>query len=82
MDKPKLVNCMPQDVIKALKKLGGFFVNEGARHIIIKHILSGKKSTIPRTKPVNKNLLKDFVKDYLVRELSFLEENIYKHLWC
>ena len=82
MDKPKLVNCAPQDIIKTLKKLGGFSLDEGAKHIIIIHISSGKKSTIPRAKPVNKHLLKDFVEDYLVKELGYLEEDIFKHLWC
>ncbi len=82
MDKPKLVNCTPQDILKALKKLGGFSVNEGAKHIIIAHIISGKKSTIPRSKPVNKNLLKDFVEDYLVKELRYLEQEIFTYLWC
>ncbi len=82
MDIPKLANCTPQDVIKALKKLGGFFVDEGSKHIVIIHKLSSKKSTIPRTKPVNRNLLKDFVEDYLKKELGYLEKDIYKHLLC
>lgn len=82
MDRPKLVNCTPQDIIKTLKKLEGFSVKEGAKHIIIIHIASGKKSTIPRTKPINRNLLKDFVEDYLVKELLYSEEDIFKHLWC
>lgn len=83
MDRPKLANCMPQDVVKTLKKLGGFFVDEaGSKHIIVKHIASGKKSTIPRTKPVDRNLLKDLVEDYLVKELGYSEKDIYKHLWC
>lgn len=82
MDKPKLTNCTPQDIIKTLKKLGGFFVDEGAKHIIIIHTASGKKSTIPRTKPVNRNLLKDFVEDYLIKELGYSEKDIFKHLWC
>ncbi len=83
MDRPKLVNCTPQDVIKTLKKLGGFFVDEAAsKHIIVKHIASGKKSTIPRERPVNKHLLRDFIEDYLVKDLGYSEEEIYKHLWC
>ena len=82
MGRPKLANCTPNDVIKALKKLGGFSVEEGARHIIIIHTASGKKSTIPRAKPVNRNLLKDFVEDYLIKELGYSEKGIFKHLWC
>jgi len=81
METPKLVNCTPNDVIRALKKLGGFSVGE-SKHYIIKHIASGKKSTIPREKPINRNLLKDFVDDYLVKELGYSEEDIYKYLWC
>lgn len=83
MDRPKLANCAPQDIIKALKKLGGFSLDEGAaKHISVKHIATGKKSTIPRAKPVNKHLLKDFVEDYLIRELGYSEKDIFKHLWC
>ena len=81
METPKLVNCTPNDVIRALKKLGGFSVGESKLYII-KHIASGKKSTIPREKPINRNLLKDFVDDYLVKELGYSEEDIYKYLWC
>lgn len=81
METPKLVNCTPGDVIKALKKLGGFSVSE-SKHIIIIHIKTGKKSTIPRSKPVNRNLLKDFIEDYLVKELGYSEKDIYKHFWC
>jgi len=81
METPKLASCTSNDVIKALKKLGGFSVSE-SKHIIIIHIKTGKKSTIPRSKPVNRNLLKDFVEDYLVKELGYSKADIYKHLWC
>lgn len=80
-NKPKLTNCTPQDIMKTLKKLGGFFVVE-SKHYIIKHITTGKKSTIPRKKPINRNLLKDFIEDYLVKELNYKEKEIYKYLWC
>ena len=82
MDRPKLTNCTPDDVIKTLKKLGGFFVSEGSKHIIIIHNTSGKKSTIPRAKPVNRNLLKDFIEDYLIKELGYSEKDIFTYLWC
>lgn len=78
MDRPKLANCTPDDIIKTLKKLGGFFVEEGAKHIIIVHTTSGKKSTIPRTKPVNRNLLKDFVEDYLVKKLGIFGKRYFQ----
>jgi len=81
MEKPKLANCTPNDVIKALKKLGGFSVEE-SKHIIIKHTKSGEKSTIPRGNPVNRYLLRDFVEDYLIKTLGYSEAEIYKHLWC
>ena len=81
-NKPKLSNCSPKDVFKALKKLGGFEKMDGAKHTVMRHIESGKKSTIPRHNPVNKNLLKDFVEEYLVEELGFTEDEIYKYLWC
>lgn len=65
--KPKLANCSPNDVFSALKKLGGFAVNNAARHDVVVHIKTGKKSTIPRVNPINRHLLKDFVEDYLVK---------------
>jgi len=81
MDRPKLTNCSPEDIIKTLKKLGGFSVGE-SKHYIIKHNATGKKSTIPRKKPINRNLLKDFIDDYLIKELGYSEKDIFKHLWC
>jgi hypothetical protein len=55
---------------------------DGVKYTIIKHTESGKKSTLPRHNPVDKNLLKDFVEEYLVEELGILEKEIYKYLWC
>lgn len=81
MEKPKLANCTPNNVLKALKKLGGFSIEE-SKHIIIKHIKSGKKSTIPRESPMNRHLLKDFIEDYLIKTLGYSEKEVYKHLWC
>ena len=82
-NKPKLSNCSPKDVFKTLKKLGGFeIIKSGAKHTTIKHISSGKKSTIPRHNPIDRNLLKDFVDDYLIEELGFSEDDVYKYLWC
>ena len=83
INKPKLANCFPKDVIKALKKLGGFLIKEGAsKHIKIKHIKSGKSSAIPRGCPIDRNLLRDFIEDYLVKNLGYSEKDIYKYLWC
>ena len=81
-NKPKLANCSPNDITKALKKLGDFKISEGSNHTKVKHISTDKSSTIPRHNPVNKYLLKTFVKDYLVKELGYTEKEIYKFLWC
>jgi len=80
--KPNLANCSPNDVFRALKKLGGFVFKEGKRHTKVCHTLSGKASIIPRHSPVNRHLMRDFVEDFLVKELNYSEENIFKHLWC
>ncbi len=80
--KPKLSNCSPNDVIRALKKLGDFIIKEGGNHTKVRHILSGNGSTIPRHNPINRYLLKDFVEDYLVKKLGYTEKDIYKVLWC
>lgn len=80
--KPKLVNCSPKDVVRALNKLGAFTIIEGSNHIKITHDNIGKSSTIPRNNSINRHLLKDFVEDYLAEELGYLEEEIYKYLWC
>ena len=80
--RPKLANCSPQDVIKALNKLGAFKITEGAKHIKITHLKTGKVSIIPRSNPINRYLLKNFVKDYLIKELNYSEEEIYRYLWC
>ena len=82
MDRPKLASCTPDDVFKALKRIGGFDFKEGAKHTKIIHIESGKASTIPRHSVVNRNLLKNFVEDFLVKEAGLSEKDIYKHLWC
>ncbi len=81
--KPKLANCSPQKVFNALKKIGDFFVKKsGGKHTKITHLPTGKTSVIPRHNPIDRNLLKDFVEDYLVKELGYSEEEIYKYLWC
>ena len=81
-NKPKLTNCSPDDVFGALKKIGGFATHPGAKHDVIIHIQTGKKSTIPRNNPINRYLLKDFIEEYLIKELGYSEVDIYEHLWC
>lgn len=82
-EKPKLANCSPDDVFRALKKLGGFAINNSsAKHNTVIYVKTGKKSTIPRSTPINRYLLQDFVDEYLIRELGFTEEDVYAVLWC
>jgi len=81
-NKPKLVNCSPKDVFRALRKLGDFSIKEGSNHSVIIHNPSNKKSTIPRHTPIDRGLLKDFVKSYLMEELGYSKKEIYRHLWC
>ncbi len=80
--KPKLASCSPNDVLRALKKIGGFNILEGNKHIKVVHIKTGKPSTIPRHEKVNRHLLRDFVDNYLIRDLGYSEETVYAHLWC
>jgi hypothetical protein len=83
ISKPKLANCKPEDVFTALKRIGGFkIVYQSAKHTKIAHEKSGKSSTIPRHNPINRHLMKDFVNDYLIRDIGLTEEEIYKYLWC
>jgi len=80
---PKLANCKPNDVFSALKKIGEFETFEGAKHIKVTHKKTGKSSTIPRhASAINRHLMKGFVDDYLVRDLGYTKEQIYKYLWC
>ena len=81
-DRPKLAACSPDEVFRALKKIGGFELKEGAKHTKVIHVATGKTSTIPRHAIVNKHLLRDFVGEFLVKDVGLKEEEIYKHLWC
>lgn len=81
--KPKLAACTPDDVFGALNKLGGFIIKfESPKHTKVTHMATGEASTIPRHSPVNRGLLKDFVKDFLVGKCGLTEKEIYKYLWC
>jgi hypothetical protein len=81
-DKPKLAACTPEEVFKALKKLGGFTFYEGRKHTKVIHGVTGKTSTIPRHTTINKYILRDFVSDFLIRDCGHTEEEVFKHLWC
>lgn len=79
---PKLNNCTPHDVFSMIRKIGGFEIVDGGKHTKIKHITTGKKTTIPRKNRVNRHLLKDVIEDFLVKELGYTKEEIYKNLKC
>ena len=81
--KPKLAACTPDDVFGAIDKLGGFeIIFESSKHTKIRHLASGHAFGIPRTSPVNKHMLRDFVEKFLVEKCGLKEANVYKHLWC
>ena len=81
--KPSLKNCSWNEIIKAVRKLEGLIVDEGAtNHAQIKHEKTGGKFPIPRNNPVDSYIVKDFVKNFLVKERGYSEKEIYKHLWC
>ena len=81
--KPKLAACTPDDVFGAIDKLGGFeTLFWSSKHTKIRHLATGHAFGIPRTSPVNKHLLKDFVEEFLVAKCGLDEKDIYKHLWC
>lgn len=81
--KPKLATCSPDDVFRAIKRIGGFeVVFDSAKHTKVVHLATGHASTIPRHSPVNRHLLKDFVEDFLVKQCGLSESEVYKHLWC
>jgi len=80
--RPPLVNCSPNDVWRALKKIGGFVEKAGSKHGKIEHTATKHCSEIPRHTPVNKHIMRDFVEDYLVGKCGLTEQQIYFHLWC
>ena len=80
--KPKLADCSDRNIKRALNKLGGFFIKEGSKHTRIVHQETNKCSTIPRSMPINKNIMKSFVNDYLIKELGYSDAIIYQYLWC
>lgn len=79
---PKLANCSSEDVFRALRKLGDFSIMQGAKHTVILHQSTKEKSTTPRSFPINRYLLKDFIEDYLIDKIGFSKTEIYKYLWC
>ena len=80
--KPKLANCSYEDVIRALKKIGHFLIKKVGKHSRVTHKPTNKPSTLPRSSPIDRHLLRDFVEDYLIKELGYSEKVIYQYLWC
>ena len=78
--KPTLTNCHPKQVLAALNKLSDFSFWQGASHLIIQHKETGKKFPIPRSGIISKGVMNALVKKYLVGQLGFKEEEIYKYL--
>lgn len=81
-ERPPLVNCSPDDVWRAVKKLGEFVEKPGTKHGKIEHTPTKHCSVVPRHNPVNKNIMRDFVEDYLVGKCGFKLEEVYNVLWC
>lgn len=83
MDKPKLAGCSPEEIIKALNKLGGFSIDaSGAKHIVVRHPKLERPFTIPRRNPVNRHMIKDLVTNILVKRIGFSEDQVYEHIDC
>jgi len=80
--RPKINNCTPGNVLSMFARLGGFETKECRRHTKVTHIKTRKATTIPRHQRVNKHLLRDVIKKYLVQTLGFDEEEIYNNLNC
>lgn len=81
--KPKLASCTPEDVFKAINKIGGFEIRfESAKHTKFVHLATSHSFTIPRHSPINKHLVRDFVEKFLVVKCGLNEKEIYKYLWC
>jgi|AntAceMinimDraft_16_1070373.scaffolds.fasta_scaffold28691_2 predicted RNA binding protein YcfA (HicA-like mRNA interferase family) len=80
--KPKLTNCHPKQILVALNQLGDFSFWQGASHLIIKHKKTGRKFPISRSGTISKGVMNVLVKKYLMAKLGFVEEEIYKYLWC
>lgn len=79
----KLNNCTPNNVLALFDRLGGFVIKEGAKHTKITHLESGKATTIPRKKRIDRYLLKqNIIKQFLVKSLGFSLEDIYNNLDC
>lgn len=83
MDYPKLNDCSPRDIEKALRKLGGFsMIQSGHKHVKFVHITTQKAWMIPRHTPLKKGLVWDFVRSYLQKEIKLTEKQIFGVLWC
>ena len=79
---PKFANCSPTDLRRLLKKLGGFSISEGAKHTLVEHNETKKRSTIPRHTKLKRFLVKDFIEDYLIDDLGYDPDDVYSNIRC
>jgi len=83
VDKPKLADCSPAEILKALKKLGGFTFERGsAKHMKVIHSKTGFPFIIPRHSVCDRNLVKDMADEFLIKKCGYTKEHIYRYLWC
>lgn len=78
--RPKLTNCTPDDLIAMFRRLGGFSIKEGGKHTRITHILSGKATIIARHSRVDPHIARSIINHYLIADLGYDREKIYKNL--
>ena len=80
--RPKLTNCTPNDLITLFRRLGGFSVNEGSKHTKVTHAASGKATIIARHSRVDPYIAKSIVNHFLIRDLGYDKNVVYKNLKC
>ncbi len=83
-ERRKLTDCTPENVFAMFRRLGGFEIKIGtSKHTKIVHLETGRATTIPRNGTVNRHLLeKNVIGEYLIENLGFTLEEIYKKLKC
>ncbi len=76
-------NCSPRNVFVMFNKLGGFKIKECAKHTKVTHLESGKATTIPRAKKIDRYLLEqNVIQGFLIDDLGFSWEDIFNTLDC
>ena len=84
MDRPSLVNCKPNDIFNALKRLDARFacVSAGRHNFKIGHPLVKNPFPLPNRTPINRHVVNDIIDEILIGVLKLSEEEIYKELRC